>query len=91
MEIGGWFVLVNVSPGSISPELAATMRKSCAGVVGFSDRPADHQLAGTGINRLGGSHHPGLITHRGAFGTNARGDQYEGFRVLGTQRRGLKW
>ena len=36
---------------------------------------SNHQLAGTGCNRLGGTHHPRLITNRGAFGANPGRDQ----------------
>ena len=71
-------------------QLGAATGQGGAGITGFGDRPADHQLAGAGSNGLRWPQHPGLITCGTSAGTNPRCHQGKRLRMLGTQRRGLK-
>ena len=76
------------------PWITALRQRSCAQTqhldLQLGDRPADHQLAGTGRDRLCRPHHPSLITHRNAFRANTRRHQCKWLGVLSSQRRGLQ-
>jgi hypothetical protein len=55
-----------------------------------ADRPADHQQAGAGGDRLGGGHHPGLVAGGAAARSDAWGDEDEGLRMGLPQGRHLQ-
>ena len=70
---------------SISGQFIAAGLKYPCWIRRFTDRPADHQSAGTRCDRLAGSHHPALITPAEARRPDPRSHEGERFREVASQ------